>query len=37
MEITSLVQTNNIDVLAAKLTYLKLKNSNVIEEIVKKV
>ena len=36
MEINSLVQTNNIDVLAAILTYLKQKKLYVIEESLKK-
>ena len=36
MEINSLVQTDNIDVLASVLTYLKQKKLNIIEEIRKK-
>ena len=36
IEINSLVQTNDIDVLAAVLTYLKQKRLNIIEEILKK-
>ena len=36
MAISSLTQTNVIDILAAVLTYLKQKNINVIEEILKK-
>ena len=36
MEINSLVRTNNIDILAAVLTYLKQKKLNVIKEILKK-
>ena len=36
MEINSLVQTNNIDVLAVVLTHLEQKKLNVLEEILKK-
>ena len=36
IEIDSIVETNDIDVLAAVLTYLKQKRLNIIEEILKK-
>ena len=36
MEVNSLVQTNDIDVLAAVLTYLKKKRLNILEEILNK-
>ena len=36
MEVNSLVQTNDIDVLAAVLTYLKQKKINILDEILRK-